>query len=164
MKAFMANDPSKLKKKFYKRSTFVTHLPVDYLFSPSHGWAWQIEPNLWRVGLTKFATRMLGEMVDLGFESQKEDPISAGQIIGWMEGFKAISDLYSLIDGNFAHMNPELEKDLSQISKDPYGGGWLYQARGNLDQRCLKVEQYTTLLDTTIDKILEQQRQEEEQS
>ena len=161
MEAFMANEASKLKKKFYKRSTFVTHLPFAYVFSPSHGWAWEMEPNRWRLGLTKFATRMLGEMVDLGFETAKGDSLTHGQIIGWMEGFKAISDLYSLIDGDFQCINPLLEKDITKISKDPYETGWLYEATGKIDDRCLKVDQYTNLLDTTIDKILEQQQQEE---
>ena len=157
----MSNETPKLKKRFYKRSTFVTHLPVSYLYSPSHGWAWEIEPHLWRVGLTKFATRMLGDMVDFGLETTQGDPVSHGQIIGWMEGFKAISDLYSLIDGSFECVNPDLEQNIMQISKEPYIHGWLYQAMGNPDPRCLDVEQYAELLDTTIDKILEQQSHEE---
>ena len=161
MNAFMANESTKLKKRFYKRSTFVTHLPVPYFYSPSHGWAWEIEPDLWRIGLTKFATRMLGEMVDMGFETKQGDTVTHGEIIGWMEGFKAISDLYSLVDGHFECVNPNLEQDMTQISKDPYTKGWLYQAKGKLDQRCLNVEQYANLLDTTIDKILEQQANEE---
>ena len=48
---------------FYKRSNFVTHLPVDCLYSPSHFWLREIAPGRWRVGFTKFATRMLGEIV-----------------------------------------------------------------------------------------------------
>lgn len=163
MDAFMANEPSKLKKQFYKRSTFVTHLPVVYMFSPSHGWAWEIESGRWRIGLTKFATRMLGEMVDLGFESKQEDSVTHGQIIGWMEGFKAISDLYSLVEGNFERINPMLDQDITKISKDPYETGWLYEATGKIDQRCMKVQSYMALLDSTIDKILEQQQQEAEE-
>ena len=71
---------------------------MNYLYSPTHAWAEEIEPKRWRVGITKFATRMLGEMVDLGFELNQGDPIKHGQIIGWLEGFKAISDLYAVIN------------------------------------------------------------------
>ena len=53
---------------FYKRSNFVTHLPVDCLYSPSHFWLREIEPGRWRVGFTKFATRMLGEIVEVQWE------------------------------------------------------------------------------------------------
>jgi hypothetical protein len=31
----MADQPKTL---FYKRAQFVTHLPTDYLYSPSHAW------------------------------------------------------------------------------------------------------------------------------
>lgn len=145
------------KKKFYKRSTFVTHLPMNYLYSPTHAWAAEIEPKRWRVGITKFATRMLGEMVDLGFELNQGDPIKHGQIIGWLEGFKAISDLYAVINGQFVASNPLLEKAISGVSDSPYQDGWLYEAKGEPDPRCMAVDDYAGLLDSTIDKILEQQ-------
>jgi len=163
MDAFTVNDANNIKKRFYKKSTFVTHLPVVYRYSPSHSWAMETEAGRWRVGLTKFATRMLGEMVDYGFESKAADPIEPGQIIGWLEGFKAISDLYTLIDGTLEGVNPALEEDITLISKDPYGKGWLYEASGTLDERCMPVDDYVKLLDTTIEKILEQQRQEAEE-
>src|SRR6185503_5988298 len=85
-------EPNRPKSLHYRRSRFVTHLPVNYLYSPSHCWIALQEGGLWRVGLTKFATRMLGEMVDHGFDIELESPVASGQIIGWIEGFKAISD------------------------------------------------------------------------
>lgn len=162
--AFTVNEPNQNKKRFYKKSTFVTHLPERYLYSPSHGWVCEIEEGLWRVGLTKFATRMLGDMVDQDFEVKSDDTVQFGQIIGWMEGFKAISDLYALVEGTFDQVNPALNSDLSAITKDPYASGWLYQARGKIDPRCMSVTDYTELLDATIEKILEQQKQEDEES
>jgi len=152
----LSQTPSQ-KKKFYKRSTFVTHLPMNYLYSPTHAWAEEIAPKRWRVGITKFATRMLGEMVDLGFELNQGDPIKHGQIIGWLEGFKAISDLYAVINGQFVASNPLLEKAISGVSDSPYQDGWLYEAKGEPDPRCMAVDDYAGLLDSTIDKILEQQ-------
>jgi glycine cleavage system H protein len=107
---------------------------------------------------------MLGDMVDQDFEVKSGDPVQFGQIIGWMEGFKAISDLYALVDGTFDQVNPSLQTDLTAITKDPYATGWLYQARGKVDPRCMPVSEYTDLLDATIDKILEQQKQEAEES
>ncbi len=75
---------------FYKRATFVTHLPAAYLYSPSHFWIAKVSDGEWRVGFTKFATRMLGEIVDHQFEKRAGDPIASGEIIGSVEGFKAI--------------------------------------------------------------------------
>jgi glycine cleavage system H protein len=145
----------------YRRSRFVTQLPVDYLYSPSHCWIGRQEEGLWRVGLTKFASRMLGEMVDHGFEVEPGVAVEAGQIIGWVEGFKAISDLFCIADGNFAGGNPVLKERISVINKDCYGSGWLYVVKGQPDSRCVDVQAYQKLLDKTIDKILEKQKDED---
>ena len=145
------------KTTFYKRSHFVTHLPVDYLYSPSHYWIAEVEPDLNRVGLTRFATRMLGEMVDHGFEIHPGDVAEPGQILGFLEGFKAISDIYSIASGHFAGTNPALADNISLVSEDGYGEGWLYMVRGKPDPKCVNVAGYISILNRTIDKILEKQ-------
>jgi glycine cleavage system H protein len=145
----------------YKRSHFVTQLPVDYLYSPSHCWIADQAEGLWRVGLTKFATRMLGEMVDHGFEIETDAPVESGQIIGWVEGFKAISDIFCIAQGNFSGPNPVLKEKITVINKDPYGAGWLYVVKGKPDAKCVDVREYQAILDKTIDKILEKQKDPE---
>jgi glycine cleavage system H protein len=155
----MSDQPKTL---FYKRSQFVTHLPVDYLYSPSHAWiAREANSENWRVGLTKFATRMLGEMVDHGFEVEQGAAVEPGQIIGWVEGFKAISDLYCIASGTFSGSNEALREKVTLISKDPYGAGWLYRVTGKAEGTCLDVHGYRAVLDKTIDKILEKQEGKE---
>ena len=154
-------ESSRPKTLHYKRSRFVTQLPLDYLYGPSHSWIARQGDGAWRVGLTKFATRMLGEMVDHGFELEVGAPVAPGQIIGWVEGFKAISDVYCIADGRFLGANPGLKEKLTPINKDPYGAGWLYAVSGQPDPRCVDVHAYRNLLDKTIDKILENQKAEE---
>ena len=149
------------KTLHYKRSHFVTQLPVDYLYSPSHCWAAAQGEDLWRVGFTKFAVRMLGEMVDHSFDTEPGTDVRAGQVLGWIEGFKAITDLYCVADGIFDGTNPELKQKITIVNSDPYGDGWLYQVRGRPDARCLGVEAYRDLLDKTIGRILEKQKAEE---
>src|SRR6185312_12180859 len=51
----------------YKRSRFSTRLPTDRLYTPSHFWCAAEPEGVWRVGFTKFATRMLGDLVEFGF-------------------------------------------------------------------------------------------------
>ncbi len=148
--------------EFYKRSNFVTHLPADYLYSPTHFWIARLDEGRWRVGFTKFATRMLGEIVDHQFEKQSGQPVASGEIIGSIEGFKAISDIYCIADGTFAESNPALARDIELIGKDPYGAGWLYVIDGKPDSRCGDVSTYRALLDSTIDRILEKQKAEDE--
>jgi glycine cleavage system H protein len=146
---------------FYKRANFVTHLPVGYRYSLAHAWAAGIGPGRWRVGLTKFATRMLGEMVDHAFQVEAAAEVTPGQIIGWLEGFKAISDLYCLGRGRFVRGNPELQHNLDLVHRDPFGEGWLYEFDGEPDPACVDVDGYRALLDATIDKLLEKQQSEE---
>jgi len=146
-----------METSFYKRSNFVTHLPVDRLYSPSHVWLEDEGPNVWRIGFTKFATRMLGEIVDHQWEKIGGAPVRCGEIIGSIEGFKAISDVYCVASGIFIEGNPALRDRIELVSKDPYGEGWLYRVSGTPDTNCLDVTGYRALLDTTIDRILEKQ-------
>jgi glycine cleavage system H protein len=145
------------KTLFYKRSHFVTRLPLDRLYSPSHYWLAEHKGS-WRVGLTRFATRMLGEIVDYGFDVQSGAAVRPGEVLGWIEGFKAVSDLFCVIDGNFGGSNSQLSKSPEAIDRDCYGEGWLYEATGKPDAHCLDALGYKGLLDTTIDKLVEKQQ------
>ena len=139
---------------YYKRARFLTHLPVDRLYTKSHYWlaAWA---GGWRVGATKFAGRMLGDMVELGFSVKPGDRIEVGQVIGSMEGFKAVSDLYSVASGEFVGSNAALDSDITLMDLKPYAEGWLYEVRGEPDTAAMDVNGYIALLDATIDKMLE---------
>ena len=140
----------------YKRARFSTRLPGDRIYTASHCWvAASDQPGRWRVGFTKFATRMLGEMVEHGFEIKADDEVQIGQIIGWMEGFKAVTDLYSVIQGRFTGGNPDLARDIDLVRRDPYGRGWLYEADGTHDAEGVDAGGYASILDTTIDRMLE---------
>jgi glycine cleavage system H protein len=152
---------SENKTLLFKRTHFATRLPVDYVYSPSHFWAREMADGVWRIGFTKFATRMLGDMVDHGFEVKAASAIEPGQILGWVEGFKAISDVYAFTRGEFTGTNIALQTNIALINKKPYGGGWLYEARGTLDDKCVDAEGYAAILNQTIDKMLEQQKAQE---
>jgi glycine cleavage system H protein len=152
--------PDKPATLFYKRSHFVTHLPVNHLYTRSHFWLAQMAEGEWRIGLTKFATRMLGDMVDHGFEAEAGAPVEVGQIVGWVEGFKAISDVYCVATGTFVGSNGALSRKISLIDKQPYADGWLYAVRGTPDSKCLDVHGYREHLDRAIDLILSKQKTE----
>jgi len=117
---------------------------------------------VWRVGLTKFATRMLGEMVDHGFEVEPGTAVEPGKVVGWVEGFKAISDLFCVVRGSFLRGNPDLQEHIQWVSRDPYRKGWLYEVAGEPEPHCMEVESYCGLLDKAIERILEKQKSEGE--
>jgi glycine cleavage system H protein len=139
----------------YKRSRFTTRLPTDRLYAPSHFWIAKVDADVYHVGFTKFATRMLGDIVEHGFEPKPGDPIAVGQTIGWIEGFKAVTDLYAVATGEFLGQNPALKQDITLIDADPYGAGWLYSFRGTPEPNSVDVQGYTEILDATIDKMQE---------
>src|SRR5262245_44442346 len=148
---------------FYKRATFVTHLPVEYLYTQSHSWLARFGEGQWRIGYTKFALRMLGDLVDVRFDLEPEAPVQVGDVVGSIEGFKAISDIYCVGKGRFVRSNPQLasEPGLEDVSRKPYDEGWLYQITGDPDSRAMDVNGYRMWLDMTIDRIVEKQRKEE---
>lgn len=153
--------PSCMPTVLYKRATFVTHLPTGHLYTHSHCWMSPFSKGEWRVGYTKFALRMLGELVDVQFDLKPEAPVQAGDVVGTIEGFKAISDIFCVGNGKFVTGNPGLASGLENITEKPYDEGWLYQIDGKLDSRAMDVDGYRAFLDMTIDRILEKQRQEE---
>ena len=147
----MGTDPQESVR--YKRSRFSTRLPAERLYTASHFWLASQMPEVWRVGFTKFATRMLGELVEYGFEVKNGDAVQVGQIIGWVEGFKAASDLFCVVAGEFQGENPDLESDVGLVQSDPYGKGWLYKVKGTPEADSVDVHGYVAILDATITKI-----------
>lgn len=118
-------------------------------------------PGLWRVGFTKFATRMLGELVEANFPLPLGSPVTPGQEIGTVEGFKAASDVYSVMTGTFHGSNAILEDDACIVRSDPYVDGWLYAVQGEPEKESVDVHGYIKLLEATINRMQEEEHQEE---
>ena len=138
----------------YRRSRFSTRLLEDRLYTAGHSWLEREDGDLWRIGFTKFAVRMLGEIVELGFEMTPGSPVETGQVIGWLEGFKAVTDIFSPLSGRFEGSNPALDETITLLTTAPYTKGWLFKVHGQPGSDCLDVHGYVSLLDTTIDKML----------
>jgi glycine cleavage system H protein len=139
----------------FQRSRFLARFPKDYLYSPSHFWLHEYEPGRFHVGLTDFATRMLGEIVEFDFEVASGDAVRPGDVVGWMEGFKAVADLYCVAEGVFLGANPKSFENAEIVCADAYGDGWLYAVEGRPDEQAVGVDGYLALLDETIDTMEE---------
>lgn len=138
----------------YRRARFATRLPADALYTASHHWLRETAPGCWHVGLTGFASRMLGELVEVELQRTVDQPVALGEKIGWIEGFKAISDLYCVADGRFCGANISLDENVTLFDRDPGGRGWLYEVEGTPDPDAMDVHAYVGLLDATIDRML----------
>jgi glycine cleavage system H protein len=153
----MADQPR--QTVYYKRARFTTRLPVDRLYSHSHYWLVEERPGVFRIGLTKFATRMLGDFVELQFVVSNGDSVDIGQPIGTIEGFKAVSEIYSVAAGNFGGGNDALDRDPTLLEREPYESGWLYRVTGACVDSAIDVHGYIGFLDATIDRMLLEQSQ-----
>ena len=143
----------------YKRSRFATRLPIDHRYTRSHYWLDGDGAGSWRIGLTTFATRMLGDLVECTFAVSPGDTVEVGQPIGSIEGVKAISDIYAVATGRFAGANEALDSDITLVESAPYGDGWLYGVNGTADPDNLGVDEYVHVLDATVDRMLESRRE-----
>ncbi len=139
----------------YKHARFSARFPDTFRYSRSHYWMAPVDGDngLWRVGFTKFATRMLGELVDCEWQVANGSAVQPGETLGWVEGFKAASDVYSVMSGQFAGGNDYLKQDACIVRADPYEQGWLYAVRGEPEPDSLDVNGYIELLDATIKRM-----------
>ena len=149
----------------FRHANFSARFPVAYRYAPSHFWIHPATASaasdagvpslrcLWRVGFTKFATRMLGELVEMVLAVQPGDRVHSGQRLGTVEGFKAVSDLFCVVDGVFQEANPALTADACLTHSDPYVAGWLYTVEGVPEPGTLDVHGYIALLNKTIDRL-----------
>lgn len=139
---------------YYRRSRFTTHLPVDRRFSAAHYWLLEESPGVWRVGFTRFATRMLGDIVEFELTATPGTAIGVGDDIGSIEGLKAVTSVFSSGTGQFLGEGEWLRRDVTLAESDPYGKGWLYRLQGTPDPDAVDVHGYVAILDATIDKML----------
>ncbi|MGH9374334.1 MAG: glycine cleavage system protein H [Vicinamibacterales bacterium] len=139
---------------YYRRSRFTTHLPRDRQYSAAHYWLLEESAGVWRVGVTRFATRMLGDIVEFEFSVAPGTNISLGEEIGSIEGLKAITSVFAAGSGRFLGEGPPLRGDVTLAESDPYGEGWLYRLQGEPAPDTVDVQGYVAILDATIDKML----------
>ncbi|MFT6178652.1 MAG: glycine cleavage system H protein [Paracoccaceae bacterium] len=137
----------------YKHSRFSARFPESFRYSRSHYWMAPGADGEWRVGFTKFATRMLGELVEANFHIPIGDSVESGQEIGTVEGFKAASDVYCAMEGDFAGGNVALSEDACIIRTSPYVDGWLYAVCGEPEAESLDVHGYIAHLDAIIHRM-----------
>lgn len=141
----------------FRHAHFSARFPVHYRYAASHYWLAPLDadasPQVWRVGFTKFATRMLGELVEMVLDVGPGGHVRGGERLGTVEGFKAVSDLYCVMDGVLRGANPALSAEACLTHADPYGAGWLYEVAGEPAAGHLDVHAYIALLSATIDRL-----------
>jgi glycine cleavage system H protein len=117
--------------------------PKTLRYAASHEWA-ILEGDTCTIGITKFAVEQLTDVVYIELPDVG-DNVFKGDSFGEIESVKAVSDLYSPVDGEVIARNDKLETDPTAISADPYGKGWMVkikvEGKPSLDHM-MTLEQY----------------------
>ena len=75
--------------------------------------------------------------------------MEAGEIFGWVEAVKTVSDLLLPVSGEIVEFNEKLEEEPELVNNDPYGEGWMVKITvsnpSDLDS-LLTPEEYSALL------------------
>ena len=110
--------------------------PDDRNYTREHEWIMIEEAASRRglAGITDYAQEQLGDIVY--FELPKVgDTVSHMGKMGEVESVKAVSDLYSPVNGEVIEVNPELVRHPELANEDPFGAGWLVRVTlANVDE------------------------------
>jgi glycine cleavage system H protein len=114
----------------------VSEYPTDLRYTNEHEWV-RAQGDRWRVGITSFAAKQLGDVVFVELPKVGET-IERGAGVGTIESVKAVSEIYAPVSGKVAAVNQALVDDPETINSDPHGEGWLFEIepsnRAELDE------------------------------
>lgn len=126
----------------------MSELPKDLRYTKDHEWA-RVDGDAIVIGITAHAVEQLGDITAVSLPDVGE-AVEAGERFGDIDSVKAVSDLYSPIDGTVARINEALDDEPEKINDDPYGEGWMIAitpaAGAGLDE-LLDASAYQQLID-----------------
>jgi len=107
----------------------MSDMPSDLRYTEEHEYLKATdEDGVFIIGITDYAQGELGDVVfvelpDTGAGFGKMD------VFGTIEAVKAVSDLYSPVEGEVVAVNAALDDDPSLVNSDPYGAGWMIRMK-----------------------------------
>ncbi len=107
--------------------------PNDRRYTKDHEWI-KLEGSIGTVGITDYAQHELGDVVFVELPAVGAH-VYAGKSFGTVESVKAVSEIYSPVNGEVAEINPTLANAPEQINTDPHSAAWLIKIKlVNMDQ------------------------------
>ncbi|MEE8536939.1 MAG: glycine cleavage system protein GcvH [Acidobacteriota bacterium] len=101
--------------------------PDNLKYTRDHEWI-ALEGEVGTIGITDFAQKELGDIVFVEL-MQAGTVVTAGKEMGTVESVKAVSEVYSPVNGTLEEINGALSSKPELINQDPYGRGWMVRVR-----------------------------------
>jgi glycine cleavage system H protein len=98
--------------------------PSDLKYTKEHEWV-KIDGGTARVGITDYAQKQLGDVVYLELPEVGRK-LKKGEVFGTIESVKAVSELYSPVDGEVTGVHGALVQHPESVNKDPHGS-WMIE-------------------------------------
>jgi len=99
-------------------------VPENLRYHPGHTWALSESPNLVRVGMDDFASKLTGKVESITLP-QRGQWLRQGQKVCTLHRDGIAVDMVSPIEGSVSDINESVARDPELARKDPYGEGWL---------------------------------------
>jgi glycine cleavage system H lipoate-binding protein len=99
-------------------------VPENVRYHPGHTWALSESPNLVRVGMDDFASKLAGKVQSITLP-QRGQWLRQGQKLCTLHRDGIAVDMISPIEGSVSDINDGLGTNPELARKDPYGEGWL---------------------------------------
>ena len=92
--------------------------PADLKYTKDHEWV-KIDGGVAKVGITDYAQKALGDVVYLELPEVGRT-LKKGEVFGTIESVKAVSELYSPVDGEVAEVHSALVQHPEEVNKAPH--------------------------------------------
>jgi glycine cleavage system H protein len=101
--------------------------PTDCKYQKTHEWC-KIQNGIATIGITDYAVSHLSDLVFLDLPA-KGASVKIGESFGEIESVKAVSSLYSPVNGEVIDSNKDLPDNLEWLAQEPFGKAWMIQVK-----------------------------------
>jgi len=101
--------------------------PENYKYTKEHEWI-LIEGDTGTIGITDHAQEELGDIVYVDLP-KAGTAVEMGKALGSVESVKAVSDIYSPVNGEVLESNADLGTAPEKLNADPHGAAWLVKVK-----------------------------------
>jgi glycine cleavage system H protein len=121
--------------------------PENFKYTKEHEWI-LVEGETGTIGITHHAQHELGDIVCVDLP-KPGTLVEQGKMLGSVESVKAVSDIYSPVNGEVIEANTDLATAPEKLNADPHGAAWLLKVKltnlGDLEN-LMSAAEYQTYL------------------